>query len=116
MDEFDIPIFRKTYDLYKKVYAIRKQVPKQDRFTLWQKLDNTILMLIEYILHASSLYKEEKLPTLEQASSKLNVLRILVRLAYDIKSIDNKKYTALQQDIDEIGRMLGGWIKSTKSH
>lgn len=116
MDEFDIPIFRKTYDLYKKVYEIRKQVPKQDRFTLWQKLENTLLMLIEYILHASSLYKEEKLPTLERASSKLNVLRILVRLAYDIKSIDNKKYTALQQDIDEIGRMLGGWIRSTKSH
>ena len=32
----------------------------------------------------------------------------------DIKSIDNKKYLALQTTIDEIGRMLGGWIKSVK--
>jgi len=32
----------------------------------------------------------------------------------EIKVIDNKKYTAIETIIDEIGRMLGGWIKSTK--
>lgn len=31
------------------------------------------------------------------------------------KSLDMKKYTLLQGIIDEIGRMLGGWIKSSMS-
>lgn len=45
---------------------------------------------------------------------KLNVLRVLIRLTKDVKAIDNKKYIALETNIDEIGRMLGGWIRSTK--
>jgi len=32
----------------------------------------------------------------------------------EVKTIDNKKYATLQELVDEIGRMLGGWIKSTK--
>jgi hypothetical protein len=32
----------------------------------------------------------------------------------DVKAIDNKKYTIIQSEVDEIGRMLGGWIKSLK--
>lgn len=28
---------------------------------------------------------------------------------WETKSLDNKKYIALSEKIDEIGRMLGGW-------
>ena len=34
----------------------------------------------------------------------------------DVKAIDAKKYVALESIVDEIGRMLGGWIRSTKSN
>jgi len=51
---------------------------------------------------------------LEQTSLKLNLLRVFLRLCKEVKAIDNKKYVLLQEKIDEIGRMLGGWIKSTK--
>jgi len=81
---------------------------------LWQRVENTTLDLIEGILKASELSKQAKLPVLEDVSTKLNLLRILIRLMRDIKAIDGSKYTRLQQKIDEIGRMLGGWIKSLK--
>ena len=45
---------------------------------------------------------------------KIDVLRVLIRLAKEIKALDNKKYLISQECLDEIGRMLGGWIKSTK--
>ena len=45
---------------------------------------------------------------------KLNVLRIFLRLAKDTKVLDMKKCLSLQEIVDEIGRMLGGWIKSAK--
>ena len=32
----------------------------------------------------------------------------------DIKAITPKTYTILEAKLDEIGRMLGGWIKSIK--
>lgn len=71
--------------------------------------------MIESLFLAGQRSKEAKCTPLEQASVQLNLLRILVRLAKDTKAIDLKKYAQIQQIIDEIGRMLGGWIKSTKA-
>ena len=47
-------------------------------------------------------------------SSSVDMLRVLTRLASDTKIIDKKLYLSLQEQIDEIGRMLGGWLKTLK--
>lgn len=114
MNDLDIPIFKKSYDLYKEFYTLRLAVPKQDRYTLWQKCESLLIDVLEGILFASQQSKFEKLPTLEKASVKLNFLRVCVRLMKDVKAIDGKKYILIEANLDEIGRMLGGWIKSTK--
>lgn len=116
MDEFDIPIFKKIYELYKIFYGYRNTVSRQDRYTLWQRCENLILDVLESILLASQLSKMDKLPILEKTSTKLNFLRVFLRLCKEVKTIDNKKYVLLQEIIDEIGRMLGGWIKSAKEY
>lgn len=115
MQDLDIPIFKKCYDLYRIFYSYRKTVSKQDRYTIWQRCENIILDILENILLASQLSKKEKLSVLERASFKLNFLRIFLRLMKDVKSIDNEKYVLLENIVDEIGRMLGGWIRSTKA-
>lgn len=115
MDEFDIPIFKKNYELYKSLNGMRASVPKNDRYAIWQRVENTDLDFTELLIEATALYKAEKIPVLDRASIKLNLLRFLIRLAHDTKTIDGKKYTAIQQQIDEIGRMLGGWMKSIKN-
>ena len=45
---------------------------------------------------------------------KLNMLRIFLRLTKETKILDLKKCLLLQEIVDEIGRMLGGWMKSVK--
>ena len=115
MNDFDIPIFKKTYDLYKTFHEYRKVVPKHDRFTIFERSEAAILEVLECIMQASGESKKEKLPTLERGSLKLNMLRVFVRLMKDIKTIDGKKYMNAEATIDEIGRMLGGWIRSIKT-
>lgn len=114
MEEFDIPIFKKTYELYKLFYSYRNTLPKQDHYTLWQRCENLILDVLESILWASYLSKTEKAPALERTNLKLNFLRVFLRFCKEVKAIDSKKYILMQEIINEIGRMLGGWIKSTK--
>ena len=114
LNEFDAPILKNIYDLYKTFYGFRRAVSKQDRYTIWQRSENLILEIIESILLASQQSKINKVPTLERASAKLNFLRVFGRLMKEIKIIDQKKYIILQENIDEIGRMLGGWLKSSK--
>jgi hypothetical protein len=114
MNDFDTPIFKKTYDLYKTFYGYRLDIPKQDRYTIWQKCEDALLEILEGILFASQMSKAEKLPVLEKTSMRLNFLRVFIRLMKDVKAIDNRKYLSIEVSLDEIGRMLGGWIKSTK--
>ncbi len=114
MEELEIPIFKKAYELTKKLYELRGTVPKHDRYALWQRCENLVLEILEGILLASQLRKSQKLEPLEHVSVKLNVLRVFLRLAKDLKIMDLKKYALIEEMVDEIGRMLGGWIKSTK--
>ncbi len=114
MNDFDTPIFRKTYDLYRTLYGYRLTVPKQDRYTLWQKCESLLLEILEGTLLASQTSKGEKLPILLTASVRLNLLRVFIRLMKDVRAMDNKKYMAIEARLDEIGRMLGGWIRFVK--
>lgn len=114
MDELELPIFKKAYDLFKYFYNLRQSISKQDRYTIWQKGENLILEILEGIILASQTSGERKLEILKQVSLKVNVLRVMIRLAKDVKAIEVGKYIFLEELIDEIGRMLGGWIKSVK--
>ncbi|HEY4516408.1 MAG TPA: diversity-generating retroelement protein Avd [Candidatus Paceibacterota bacterium] len=115
MNDADIPILKKSYDLYRTFNEYRRVVPKADRHTIYERSENAILDMVEYILEAGYSKSGDKVAILERASVKLNLLRFFVRLMKETRSIDTKKYTVLQAHIDEIGRMLGGWIRSQGS-
>lgn len=112
---FPIPIFQKAYDFYKNFHAILKHFPRQDRYTVGQKSANLSLEILELLLLASYKSKNEKSVYLERASAKLDVLKILLRLSFETKVINQQKYLSFENLLIEIGKMLGGWIKQTKT-
>ena len=112
MNNNDIPVLNKSYELYKLFHEYRKNIPKQDRFTIYERSEHVLLGVIELLLEASYGNKERKIIILEKASVKLNVLRFLIRLMKETRTFDLKKYTNLESLIDEIGRMIGGWMRA----
>lgn len=86
--------------------------PKKDRYALGRRCEDAILDFLELIMLAASSVKSNKLVILQKANARFDVLKLLIRMLKDIKVIDNKKYVRLQEAIQEIGKMLGGWIKS----
>jgi hypothetical protein len=55
--------------------------------------------------------RRDKVVALEEASGRLDALRITVRLSQRLGFLSNGGYEDLSRDIDEVGRMLGGWLK-----
>ena len=96
-------------------HEYRKLISKNDRHTIFERTDNLIIDTIQCFLEAGYANPANKLLVLERASVNLNMIRFFIRLMKEIRTIDNKKYVALQLLIDEIGRMLGGWIRSKKT-
>lgn len=109
----DIPIFTKLYDFYKTLTPVVTKFPKTKRYTLGQRLDNLTLEMFELLFSVS--YSDNKTKTLQQISTKLDLAKVLLRLAKDSQAVTNKDYLELQTILQEVGRMLGGWIRASKS-
>lgn len=116
MENFDLPILKQGYELYKTFCDYRNSIPKIDRHTLWQRCEDAVLDALENMLLASQLNKTEKLSVLYKVSIKINLLKIFIRLAKDTKALDMNKYIILEEKINEIGKMTGGWIRSVKTN
>jgi len=107
----EIPIIQKVYDFYRELYLAVEKMPKKDKYILGEKLGRTTLDLIELLIMTSYSGKTEKNTFLNKANAKLELLKILVRLAEEVKAINTKKYLLLEEKLQEIGKMLGGWIR-----
>jgi len=108
---FDVPLVHKILEFYKLFHECLKLFPKSEKYSLGQKIENLILEILEFLLKTVYSPKQEKLSFLKEIDTKVNLLKTLIRLAYEIKSIDNKKYLILQEKLQEIGKMIGGWIR-----
>lgn len=102
---------QKLYDFYALLYQYLKLFPKKDRYTLGQKLESVALELIEYTFGIPRKKGQDKIFFLQEASAKLDLLKFLIRLAKNVQALDNKKYLQLEALLQEIGRMLGGWLR-----
>jgi hypothetical protein len=84
-------------------------LPKEHRYSLGKRVDTILIEIIEAIVIASFLKREEKLPYVRLAIRKTDTLKIFLMILWETKSLDNSKYIQLSEKVSEIGRMLGGW-------
>lgn len=114
MQQLEIPIIHKTYELYRALHDLQKIISKMERYTLWARCEGTTLEVLEGFIRVGYLPLDQRTPRLLSLAAEIDMLRVFLRLAVDVKALPLKKSIPLQERIDEIGRMLGGWIKSTK--
>ncbi len=107
-----LPIFQKAYLLTLVIHRYTAKFQREHKYTLGAKLKDTVSVLLDWIIRANS--EREKTHSLKEASLLLERLRIYVRLGHDLGVIGTKKYEILSRHMDELGRMLGGWLKKSR--
>lgn len=110
-----LAILDRLVNLYALWKEIHNHIPKKSRHTLGRKIDSTFVEILEFIFTAGYLPKEKKLPFVQKAIGRADVLKFFLRVAWEEKDIDTKKYASLSGSLDEIGRMLGGWARNVES-
>jgi hypothetical protein len=114
-NNFEPIIAIKTYAIYLKFAPLLNRFPKLYRYSLGQKIENTMLELLEYIFKANSLPKPLREMPLIDANAKFEVLKLLMRATAELGILVNTQYFQLSADLAEIGRMLGGWLVYVRS-
>lgn len=104
------PIFSKTYDLLRWLIPATCKFPREQRFVLAAAVQRTTLQFQERIVEAARA-KDPRLG-LQQADTDLTKLRLYLRLCRDLKLLSPDQYEHVARMVNEVGRLLGGWLKS----
>ena len=106
----ELPIIQKTYDLIKWYIPILNRLPREHRFTLGERIVNNLYDLLEGLIRARYA-KKDKLAQLQSLNNQIDILRYQARLLFDFQLISVQRYKYINQQLNDIGIELGGWIK-----
>ncbi|SHO50054.1 diversity-generating retroelement protein Avd [Anaerocolumna xylanovorans] len=105
-------ILQKTKDLMQYLYTSFVKYPRSEKLGFVADYKKCLFAFLGYIITAQKKYFKKT--TLQDADVQLELLRLFNDLSYDMKFIDEKRYKLVSEKLCEIGRLLGGWIKSQK--
>jgi hypothetical protein len=106
-----LPVLEHIINAYKKWVPIQRNFPKSERFSLGQKIDQLFIALMETLRKASFSQINSKVSLLGEALLNIDSLRFFVQLCWELKLIPNNQFSFIGKDIENIGKMVGGWRK-----
>lgn len=108
----ELVIIRKMEKYMEYMLTILIKLPRTEKFSIGTEIKNSMYEMLKYILLASKIDKRKRLEVYNVIDSHIYYQRICMRIMYNNKWIDMKKYKYSNELLDEIGKMLGGLIKS----
>jgi hypothetical protein len=88
-----------------------EKFPRSQKFLLGDRIQSTALDVLERLIEAT--YTRGRQPMLAAANLGIEKLRLLFRLSFDLKFLDMRRYEHAARSLDEIGRLIGGWRKTS---
>ena len=107
------PLFIKTYDLLKWLIPLTLKFPRQHRFVMAAALQQSAQAVQLHLLQAQR--AAHPLGRLLHADVALAQLRLQIRLCHDWQLITPGQFEHAARLADEIGRLLGAWIKTCRA-
>ncbi len=108
-----LPIFKKAYDFCFEIERQIKFFSRDHKYTIGTKIRELSHEIPALIMIANNRKDKEKY--LEEIWMKLEKLKLLIRLAFDLKCLKGiKHYERLTEILTEISKQNEGWLKSVK--
>ena len=107
------PIFTKTSDFLLWLLQHTEKFPKSERFRLAKRIEDAAFEFYEELIRAAK--SRDKKRHLLAADLELDKLRLYIRLAHTRKLTSHQQYMFSTESVTEMGKLLGGWLK-TISH
>lgn len=111
MSEPYLLIERKVKNMisYSNIYT--KHFPKHEKFVLGESIRKLTYELLELVVIINK--KFHKKTDISQLNVKHEVLRQMINISFELGYATQKSYHHLSLLIDEIGKMIGAWIKKS---
>lgn len=107
----ELKILQKVFDMMGYGYQALSQFPKSEKFALVVDIKRCMHLILERVIEANKKYYKKT--TLQELDVEIMKLKAYLRLSYNLGFLPIKKYELWSSMVVEIGKMVGGWIKST---
>ena len=92
--------------------TILMKLPRTEKFSIGNEIKISMYDMLKNSLFISKIDKSKRLEFYNLVDSNIYYQRVCIRIMYNNKWIDEKKYKHSNELLSEIGRILGGLIKS----
>ncbi len=106
------PLFVRTYDLLLWLIPQTQKFPRTYRFTVAEHIQRLALTFQDNLVAAGKRQGKTRRRLLLQADIQLEQLRLWVRFARDNHLWSVGQYEHVARMMQEVGRLLGGWLKT----
>lgn len=111
----DMVILTRTFDLLIWLLPRAEKFPAAQRFVVTKRLTDAALDFQEALFDANAHGGANRLAHLIDADAHLDKLRLYLRLAHQWRWLTAGQYQHVSAMVAEIGKLLGGWMRQTKS-
>lgn len=112
MSKNELVIIPKIEKYIEYMLTILIKLPRTEKFSIGSEIKTSMYEMLKYILLSSKIEKRKRLELFNIVDSHIYYQRICIRIMYNNKWIDMKKYKYSNELLSEIGKILGGLIKS----
>ncbi len=106
------PIFVKSFETMVWILEHTRKFPKHQRFVMAKRIEEAALGFHDKIVWATK--AGDAASALRSADYELERLRVYNRLAMKLRLTSFGQYEYLGRELDEMGRLLGGWQRRLK--
>ncbi|MBU0754153.1 MAG: diversity-generating retroelement protein Avd [Planctomycetes bacterium] len=106
----ELPLFTHWYDTLVWMFKTAQRFPKSQRLTLTIRFLNLGLEVMEKI--QALRYTKNREPLFRRTNLALDRLRVLSRILTELRILSLKQYEFFSMNVDEAGRMIGGWKRA----
>ena len=108
------PAVEAHYQLLTWLTQTVERFPKAQKFLLGDRIQSIALDVLDALIEAT--YPRDRRSHLARANLGLEKLRFLMRLAFDQRHLDVRRYEHAARSIDEVGRLIGSCAKAHAAH
>lgn len=108
----ELPVYKVSYELLLYSYELIKNVKREFKFTLGEKLKNELTDLLMNVYRANKIRNVSlKRNKVEESIENIEVIGLLFRLLHDLYEISTDEHVKVCCKIENVRRQLIGWHK-----
>lgn len=107
MDYSQLDVYKSSYKLLNEIFLHTKTLNKEYKYTLGEDIKKRCFNILVTIYKINR--KKDRLALIDISLDDIEFIRLAIRLLMDLKVLNNKKFTILNIQIEEVKVQFEKW-------